>query len=127
MSTLTKIGYDYTAVYNFNLACKNLIVSAPSLECGVLESANGFITVTWHYNHTGGLPITNISVSYNVYNGESNTTSLAETESDTTAVKVQDLKLGFEYVFNISARNNHGSTIILCGPILYVTGEYTLI
>ena len=90
-------------------------------RCGVLESANGFITVTWHYNYTGGLPITNISVSYNVNNGESNT-RLAETESDATAVKVQDLKLGFEYVFTISARNNHGSTSILCGPILYVTG-----
>ena len=47
------------------------------------------------------------------------------TETDATTVKVQDLKLGFEYVFNISARSNHGSTSILCGPILYVKGKYT--
>ena len=47
------------------------------------------------------------------------------TETNATAVKIPDLKLGFEYVFNISARNNHGSTSILCGPILYVEGKYT--
>ena len=46
------------------------------------------------------------------------------TETNATAVKVQNLKVGFEYVFNISARNNHGSTNIFCGPVLYVTGEY---
>ena len=90
---------------------------------------NRFITVAWLYNHTGGLPITNVSVLYSVNDSSSNVNNLEITlaETDATSVNVSDLKPGFEYVFNITANNNHGYTSILCGPVLYVTGEHTLI
>ena len=82
----------------------------------------------WLYNHTGGLPITNVSVLYSVNDSSSNVNSLeiTLTETDATSVNVRHLKLGFEHVFNITAKNNHGYTSILCGPVLYVTGEHTL-
>ena len=65
---------------------------------------------------------------YSVKDGSNNVNNLeiTLTETDATVVKVQDLKPGFEYVFNITANNNHGYSSILCGPVLYVTGEYTL-
>ena len=65
---------------------------------------------------------------YSVNDSSSNLEmTLTEADATVTSVNVSDLKSGFEYVFNITAKNNHGYTSILCGPVLYVTGEHTFI
>ena len=88
--------------------------------CNAPVSSNCIITVTWSYIHTGGLPLTNVSVFT-----EDSTIAInpIQVESiDTTSVEVPDLVAGFEYTFNITTENN-GSSSILCGPTLHRVGE----
>lgn len=99
-----------------------IIISAPALVCGVPVFIDVYVMVTWIYKHTGGLTLTNVSVSYKENNSSMDSMDAILTEIDATSVKVYNLKLGSEYVFNISAQNNYGSTSIICGPSLYVTG-----
>ena len=96
--------------------------------CNAPVSSNGVIIVAWSYIHTGGLPLTNVSVSYTY---ESNTTkrspiSIPISSVDTTSVNVDSLEAGFEYSFNITASNTYGSFSIVCGPTLYVLGKSIL-
>ena len=91
-------------------------------------SANGFMTVTWNYTHTGGLPLTNILVSYvkqleglNININQS--TFVTVNEVDATSVKVPNLEAGFGYIFNITAVNNYSSSSIFCGPTFHANGE----
>ena len=42
---------------------------------------------------------------------------------DTTSIMVPNLVAGAEYIFNITAENNVGSSTIMCGPILHVIGK----
>ena len=93
-------------------------------------SANGFMTVTWNYTHTGGLPLTNILVSYvkqleglNINININQSTSVTVNEVDATSVKVPNLEAGFGYIFNITAVNNYSSSSIFCGPTFHANGE----
>ena len=91
-------------------------------------SANGFMTVTWNYTHTGGLPLTNILVSYIKQLEGLNvnlSTLVSENEVDATSVEVPNLEAGFGYIFNITAVSNHSSSSIFCGPTLHVNGGCT--
>ena len=42
----------------------------------------------------------------------------------TTSITVHGLTTGFKYTFNITARNNYGTSSILCGPVLHVIGKH---
>ena len=83
--------------------------------------ANGTIILAWSYIHTGGLPLTNVSVSY--YESGLSPIPIPLTSVDTTLVTIPDLKAGFEFTFNITAENSEGPSSILCGPVTYVHGE----
>ena len=94
--------------------------------CEVVVSSNSIITVTWNYNRTGGLPLTNISVSVTKQVEGliiSHSTPIAVNQIDATSVEVPNLEVGFEYVFIITAVNANGSSSIVCGPTLYVACE----
>ena len=98
--------------------------TVPALACNAPVSASGIITVTWSYLHTGGLPLTNVSVMYTFTNGiQSITNPVSVSGVDTTSVEVADLIVGTEYTFNVTAENSNGSSYILCGPTLHVIGE----
>ena len=100
----------------------------PALECRATSSTNGNITVTWSYTHTGGLPLTSVSVSYSKLL-EASTVSrqnpVTISNISATSVVVPNLEAGFEYVFDITAENSEGSMSISCGPILHLIGEST--
>ena len=85
-------------------------------------ASSGAVIVTWSYIHTGGLPLTNVSVSY------ANDNSLSPIpipliSVDTTSVTIPDLKAGFEYTFNVTAENSEGSSSTVCGPITPKSGD----
>ena len=44
-------------------------------------------------------------------------------DANSISVEVPNLEAGFEYVFNVTARNNFGSSTVFCGPTLHVNGE----
>lgn len=93
-------------------------------------SANGFMSVTWNYTHTGGLPLTSVSVSYTKQVEGLNITHptpLTVNEVESTSVVDQNLEAGFEYLFNITAMNDHDSSTILCGPTLHAYGKTSVI
>jgi hypothetical protein len=72
--------------------------------------------VTWSYINTGGgLPLTNVTVSYYFVNGSS-PIPIPLISIDTTFVIVPDLKAGpgFEYTFNVTAANSEGSSSTVC-------------
>ena len=93
--------------------------------CNASVSASGAITVTWSYIHTGGLPLTNVSVSYTYEEGSviSSPNPVQVTCINTTSVTLVELQEGFRYTFNITAENSNGTSSILCGTMLYVSGE----
>ena len=94
----------------------------PQLFCNASVFADGAATVTWSYIHTGGLPLTNVSVSY-YSESVSNSIPIPLISVDTTLVTIPDLKAGFQYTFNVTAENSEGSSSTLCGPITPKSGD----
>ena len=100
------------------------IHTVPALVCNAPVSARGDIIVMWSYIHTGGLPLTNVSMAYTFNESMGTITNpIPISGVDTTSVEVVDLVAGFEYLFNTTAENSNGSSSILCGPIHHVVGE----
>ena len=107
----------------------DIIIIVPALTCNAPVSSNGVITVTWSYIHTGGLPLTDLSISYaSLLNHSdilidylSNTVSISTV--DATSITVPNLAAGAEYIFNITAENRIGLSSILCGPTFHKSGE----
>ena len=86
-------------------------------------SANGDITVTWSYVHTGGLPLTNESVYYIFMEGSTiNRVPVNLQSINMHSATVSNLTTGFKYSFNVTAENSNGASSILCGPTLHVIG-----
>ena len=108
--------------------------TVPALMCNAPVSSSGVITVTWSYIHTGGLPLTNLSISYTYSMSTSgsivfrdsrpmNNTVLSISNVDTTSVMIPNLVAGAEYMFIITAENSIGSSSITCGPTSHIIGK----
>ena len=97
----------------------------PVLTCNASMSANGVVMVTLSYVHTGGLPLTNVSLSY-TYEDEfiiNKPISISINSVDTTRITVTDLEAGFRYTFNVTSQNRIGFTSTLCGLLLPIPGN----
>ena len=101
-------------------------MAVPSLLCDPPTSTNGDITVTWFYIHTGGLPLTNVSLT--IFNdGPESATDFILQSADTQSIEIPHLVAGFEYTFNVTAVNSIGSSSISCGPVFHRPGEPSVI
>ena len=116
--------YIYIIVHLNNVHAHKL--SVPSLNpCNASESVptSDTITVTWSYIHTGGLPLTNVSVSYSLTKGSRTVIKSVPVSSiDSTLVEISDIETGFKYTFNITAENSNGSSSIICGATVDALG-----
>ena len=97
------------------------IFTVPEMFCPRPESQNGVIIVSWAFVHTGGLPLTNISVTY-TFQQENIHVSVPGGIS-ARSVTVPNLIAGEVYIFNIIAENTYGSSAVQCEGILHELGE----
>ena len=86
---------------------------------------NGIVMVTWSYVHTGGLPLTNVSLSY-TYEDEfiiSKPVPISISRVDATRITLPNLEAGFRYTFNVTSQNRIGSTSTICGLLFPIPGN----
>ena len=107
-------------------------ITVPAFSCDAPVSSNGVITVTWSYIHTGGLPLTNVFLTYTNsilgnstgnFSNRSPLNTVSVSSVDSTSIVVPNLVTGAEYVFNVTAENSYGSSSIVCGPIPHLIGK----
>ena len=103
-----------------------LTVPAPVCDAAPV-SANGVITVTWDYTHTGGLNLTEVIVQYGIYSDdEIEFQGIPDgnlTDVDEVTLDVEGLVAGRAYVFQITATNDVGSTTVQCPPVVHTVGK----
>lgn len=91
------------------------------------ESRNGNITASWTYIHTGGLPLTGVSVTYTYEEGTSTVTNSVKVGTNDMKFSVPGLVTGREYTFTVTAQNMNGSNSTVCTPVDHIIGKHTLI
>ena len=91
-------------------------LSVPALTCNATAMhINDSITVNWSYIHTGGLPLTNVSVSYSFTKTPKPILKpVPLRHTDVTSVTVLGIETGLQYTFNVTAENSNGSSSVLC-------------
>ena len=99
--------------------------TVPQVVCPRPESNNGIITASWSYVHTGGLPLTGLSVMYSYEEGVSTITRSVSVSLDDFMVSVSGLVAGEEYTFTVTAENMNGSSSTVCEPVDHIIGKYT--
>ena len=86
-------------------------------------SEDGIITVSWSYVHTGGLPLTALSVMYSYVDGQTNFTNpVPISDVGSLSATVSGLVVGFMYTFSVTAENRIGSSTTTCASVLYEIG-----
>ena len=103
------------------------IYTVPAVSmCHAAVSVSGDVTVTWSYIHTGGLPLTDIFISY-TYEYDSvisNPNHVPVTSINTTSITLVELQAGFRYTFNVTAENSYGASSTLCEATIHIiSGE----
>ncbi len=98
----------------YGCICTPCAVPAP--RCDSAVSNNGAITITWSLLHTGGLPLSSLTISY-TYTEGLNVVQGGQPEmvsSDETSHPFPGLITGFVYTFSVTAVNAKGSA---CGCV----------
>ena len=111
-----------TVLFSSPLICEQLPLPYASTSNQLLVAT---ITITWSYIHTGGLPLTSVSVVYRFEEGLALSPPV-DVEIANTVVTIAtmiDLVAGRLYTFTISNENSNGSSSIDCGPIRHNLGE----
>ena len=102
--------------------CELSVVPAP--VCDTATASGGGITITWSFNHTGGLPLLNLSINYIVREGTTDITrngppvGLADTTAD-----IQPLVAGLVYTPMVTALNDQGSSTVQCPSVELDVGK----
>ena len=97
--------------------------AVPNITCPRPISSNGNIRASWSYVHTGGLPLTGLSVTYSYEEGVSTVTRSVGVNLDDLMVTVSGLA-GEEYTFTATAENINGSSSTACEPVNHIIGEH---
>ena len=97
------------------------------------------LVISWSYNYTGGLNITDTVVKYRnesseeftslpyFISGSASGSSASEIANVDSSVSLPLPVAGLNYFFRVTASNKEGSTTIACPSILLTTGNnYTL-
>ena len=95
--------------------------AVPAVICNAPASSNGVMTVTWSYIHTGGLPLTNLYLTYTRSipgNGSKQLNAVSNVSVDTTLMMLPNLVTGAEYMFNVTAETAMGHPASHVGPLL---------
>ena len=106
-------------------ACQcTFIYTVPELTCPMPVSEDGNIIVTWSYVHTGGLPLTAVTVEYSFDQGSiTPTTTVPVGNVNDVMVRVPNLVAGRMYTFTVTAKNRNGSSRAECEAVKHTIGE----
>ena len=110
-----------------SLLCDNFhscTQTVPNVTCPRPVSNNGTITASWSYVHTGGLPLTGLSVMYSYEEGASTVARSVGVNLDDFMASVSGLVAGEEYTFTVIAENTNGSSSTVCEPVDHIVGEH---
>ena len=101
------------------------LCAVPSPLCESAVSDNGAITITWSLTHTGGLPLSSLSISYSYTEGLNVVLGdrVVMVSVDDTSTPFPELVTGFAYTFTVTAVNSLGSTMSVCAPVEHLIGE----
>jgi hypothetical protein len=86
---------------------------------------NGNITASWTYVHTGGFPLTGVSVNYTYEEGTSTVTNSVNVGINDMRFSVPGLVTGKEYTFTVTAQNMNGSNSSVCAPVDHIIGKHS--
>ena len=87
-------------------------------------SEDGIITVSWSYVHTGGLPLTALSVMYSYVDRQTTFTNpVPISDVGSLSATVSGLVVGFMYTFSVTAENSNGSSTTTCANFLHEIGN----
>ena len=101
-----------------------ILTTVPEVVCSKPVSENGTLTVSWSYIHTGGLPLTGVSVRYRYVEGFSINTEIVQgVIKSAVMARAHDLVVGKDYTFIVNATNMYGSSIAECPAINHLVGE----
>lgn len=99
----------------------------PEIQCRTAPfSNNGTIEVSWFYVHTGGLNLTQVSVSYSLdspvlrFQQPNDSQPLAGVDS--TSFVAYELQAGNNYIFKIVSSNSVGHSSATCPPVIHDIG-----
>ena len=79
--------------------------------------------LSWSYRHTGGLPLTGLSLICRFEEGASAVTRSVDVNLSDFMVAVRALLAGVEYTFTVTAENTNGSSNTECQPVDHIVGE----
>ena len=86
-------------------------------------SRNGNITASWTYIHTGGPPLTDLSLMYSYEEGASTVSRSVGVNLNDLSVTVSGLVAGEEYTFTVTADNSNGSSSTVCELVDHIIGK----
>ena len=109
---------EYKIIENACLYNNNIV---PAPVCDTATASGGNITITWSFNHTGGLPLTDLTISYVFREGTTDITrngppvGLADTTADIQPMLVAGQ--GLVYTPMVTATNEQGSSTVQCPSV----------
>ena len=117
----------YIYIYIYISPCTSLV---PDIECNSTPlSSNGIIIISWSFVHTGGLNLTQVTVSSSTdtfmvwdFQPLPSTPTLVDEEGRPTSLTVSKLPAGNTYVFTVRAFNMLGNSSVSCPPITHDIG-----
>ena len=122
------MGYSYClhrlSIVQTCFSCHN---SVPEITCPMPLSEDGIITVSWSYVHTGGLPLTALSVMYSYVDHQTTFTNpVPISDVSSLSATVSGLVVGFMYTFSVTAENSMGSSTTTRASVLHEIGKQSL-
>ena len=92
ITLLQVVDKNSPSSYVTSLFCTLLV---PAVSCNPPVSSSGVVTVTWCYIHTGGLPLTNVSLVYTFIEDSIPTSHPLSVRdiADTTSIEISGLNL----------------------------------
>ena len=95
--------------------------TAPAPICTSVSPSNGGVLVEYSFRHTGGQPLTEVSISYNSSSSTSQQPGPPVGVADTIAT-IPGVVAGYKYAIAVTATNFNGSTTAVCPSISVTSG-----
>ena len=94
--------------------------TGPAPICTSVSPSNGGVLVEYSFRHTGGQPLTEVSISYTSSSSNTQQPGPPVGVADTMAI-IPGVVAGYSYTVAVTATNLNGSTTAVCPRVSSVT------